>query len=113
MTTSAEKAIYKRPIGPKNMVRLSNMAGGFLEAQRNELTQTLQNALTEFTRNLNTQGTASPSGTLGPPEKQGPPGTENGNNGLKADDISFFNPEYDDKASGNAAVISIGRHTIY
>ena len=51
------------------------MISNFLNTQCNELTQTLQNTLTEFTKNLNTQGIIDPSSPLGSLREQSPSGS--------------------------------------
>lgn len=95
--TSADEAIYNRPIGPE-------MAQGFTEAQLAEL----RAMIAEFR-------TAAPTGPPGPTGPRGEPGPSGvGSERFNADDVGYFDPFYEGKSVDTAPAIEhTGKSTFF
>lgn len=70
-------------------------------------------AVAQYVRDNPPQGQPGPPG---PPGDRGPAGTDGlvgANGALKADDVGFFDPSYEDPTNTNSPVVSVGRHVFY
>ena len=112
--TSADEAIYKYPIGPTN----SNMDLNDPQVQA-VIAAAASAAVAQYVRDHPTQpGPQGPPGNPGPPGAPGADGSSNGNSSssLKADDVGFFDPSYEDAnntSAKDAPVVNAGRHVFY
>ena len=123
--TSADEAIYNRPIGPAN--RPMDLNDPQVQAIINAAAATAAStAVAQYVRDHPPQpgprgapGSAGPPGNPGPPGPPGTPGSDgagNGTNNLKADEVGFFDPSYEDPNGSKTdpqAVVNAGRHVFY
>ena len=106
--TSADEAIYNRPIGPQLP---ATMAQGFTEAQLAEL----RAMIAEFRA---VPGPPGPPGDPGPPGEPGLAGNSgNGSGGadrFNPDDVGYFDPFYEGKSADTASAIEhSGKSTFF
>lgn len=97
VATSAEEAIYRRPIGPQ----LSPMSQGFTEAQLAELRAMIAEIHAPIS---------------GPPGPQGEPGATAASNDadrFHSNNVGFFDPFYDSKSVDTAPTIKHSGKSIY
>ena len=126
--TSASEAIYSHPIGPRNQ----GMAGHqdpAIQALLNDpqiqavVAATAAAAVAQYVQNHpppggrdGRQGAQGPVGPQGPTGPEGPSGSGGNSNHLKADDVGYFDPSYEDPNGAtktDTSVVNAGRHVFY
>ena len=113
--TSAEEAIFQKPIGPEK--EDIEMADDHRNYQGTGFTQQQWTALQTLIGSVNAQqGPAGPTGPQGPTGPTGPdgqPGTGgNGNERWNAADLGFFDPHLD-KSYGEGEIVTVGKDIYY